>query len=88
MNISFFSGNLGATARNATIKFGAMVDGAIVECEITEKALQEHFGAKTGLKADLVKALEEGRDRIQAVARNRLAHDTVGRCVIGSVDFE
>jgi len=87
MNISFLPGNLGATARNATIKFGAMVDGAVVECEITETALQEHFGAKTGLRADLMKAFEEGRDRIQMAARNRLTHDTAGRCLIGSADF-
>jgi hypothetical protein len=36
MNISFPPGNLGETARNATIKFGAIVDGVTVECEITE----------------------------------------------------
>jgi hypothetical protein len=87
MDISFIPGNLGATARNATIKFGAVVDGAMVECEITEAALREHFGAKSGLKADLMKALEDGRDRIQAVAKDRLTRDMTGKCLIGSADF-
>jgi len=87
MDISFTSGNLGATARNATIKFGALVNGAMVECEITERALQEYFGARSGLKDDLMQALEDGRDRIQSVAKERLMHDATSRCLIGSTDF-
>lgn len=87
MNISFLAGTLGATARNATIRFGALVDGKMLECEISEKALPEHFGAKSGLQADLMDALEAGRDRIQAVATNRIARGKTGRCLIDAGDF-
>jgi VIT1/CCC1 family predicted Fe2+/Mn2+ transporter len=58
----------------------------MVECEIAEKALKEHFGAKTGLGSDLTNALEKGRDRIQVAARDRLTHDATSRCAIGSAD--
>jgi len=57
MDISFLTGTLGATARNATIRFGALVDGKTIECEISEKALRQHFGARSGLQADLMSAL-------------------------------
>lgn len=87
MNIDFLPGNLGATARNATIRFGAVVDGAMVECEISERALRSHFGARTGLKADLMNAFEIGRDQIHAVARDRLMHNKTGICLIGVEDF-
>jgi Protein of unknown function (DUF1488) len=87
MDISFLPGNLSATARNATIKFSALVDGTVCECEITEKALREHFGAKSGLKADLIAAFEAGRHQIQAVAKDRLNYGGRGRCLMETNDF-
>lgn len=87
MNISFLTGALGPTARNATIKFGAVVDGEFLECEISEKALRQNFGARSGLQADLMIALEAGRDRIQAVARARIARSRTEKCFIDADDF-
>jgi hypothetical protein len=87
MDVFFLPGNLGATARNATVRFGAFVDGAMVECEISEKALQTHFGAKTGLKADLINAFEVGREQIHAAAKDRLMRNKTGICLIGVNDF-
>jgi hypothetical protein len=88
VHISFLPGNMGATARNRTVKFGAVVNGEIVQCEISEKALKAHFGAKSGLQEDLFNALEEGRERIQVVIRTRLV-DNIGMSpCVDSADFD
>ena len=88
MHISFLPGNMGVTARNRTVKFGAVVDGEIVPCEISEKALKAHFGAKSGLQEDLFNALEKGRERIQAVIRTRLADNMTTPPCVDSADFD
>ena len=88
MQISFLPGNMGVTARNSTVKFGAVVNGQIVACEISERALKTHFGARSGLQEDLYNALEEGRERIQAVAQRRLADDRTVPPVIDVADFD
>ena len=88
MNISFLPGNMGVTARNRTVKFGAVVNGEIVPCEVSEKALKDHFGAKSGLQEDLFNALEEGRERIQAVMRIRLEGNMSSSPCVDSADFD
>jgi hypothetical protein len=88
MHILFLPGNMGVTARNRTVKFGAVVNGEIVPCEISEKALKVHFGAKSGLQEHLFHALEEGRERIQAVIRTRLAGTMATPPCIDSADFD
>lgn len=88
MNITFLPGNLGAAARNAAIKFGVLVDGTMLECEVSERALREHCGAKSGLRADLMDAFETERDQIQAIARFKITDGEVAPCCITVVDFE
>jgi hypothetical protein len=88
VDISFLPGNMGVTARNRTVKFGAVVNGEIVPCEISEKALKDHFGAKSGLQEDFFNALEEGRERIQAVIRIRLEGNMASSPCVDSADFD
>lgn len=87
MDISFLTGTLGATGCNVTMRLGALVDGKTLEREISENTLRRHFGARSGLQADLMSALEVGRDRIQAVARVRIAQGKTEKCFIDVDDF-
>ena len=88
MEISFLPGNMGVTARNSTVKFGAMVNGEMVACQISERALKTHFSAKSGLQEDLFKALEDGRERIEEAVRRRLASNPTMSALVDSADFD
>ena len=79
---------MGVKARNSAVKFGAVVNGQIVPCEISERALRTHFGAKSGLQEDLFNALEAGREQIQAAVQRRLAADMTAPPVIDLDDFD
>jgi hypothetical protein len=70
------------------VKFGAVADGEIVPCQISEKALKAHFGAKSGLQENLFNALEEGREPIQAVMPIRLAGNMTTPPCVDSADFD
>jgi hypothetical protein len=57
---------------NLTIVFRALVDGESVPCAISVEALEDHFGAKSEDLVGWMRAFDEGRPRIEAVAREHL----------------
>ncbi|NTX32397.1 DUF1488 domain-containing protein [Burkholderia pyrrocinia] len=66
--------------------FVADVDGAPETFAITVEALEDHFGARSALEADLRAAFARGRARIEAACAELLA-DGDGRAVLHSGDF-
>ncbi|KVA06706.1 hypothetical protein WI41_16090 [Burkholderia latens] len=48
------------------MRFVVDVDGKPLTCAITVEALEDHFGARSALEADLRDAFQRGRDRIEA----------------------
>ncbi|CAB3756635.1 hypothetical protein B7G54_15565 [Burkholderia puraquae] len=66
--------------------FVVAVDGEPQTCAITVEALEDHFGAKSALEADLRDAFEQGRARIEAACADVLA-DGNGGVVLHSGDF-
>ncbi len=87
MEISFLRGNMGTTAMNSSVMFGAVVDGLNVKCEISKEALKKHFGSRSDNEFDLLKAFEKGRVRIEEVARTRLTANSTRRCLMMSSHF-
>jgi len=62
------------------LRFVVDVDGVPQACAITVEALEDHFGARSALEADLRDAFEHGRARIEAACADVLAsgnHDVV-----------
>jgi hypothetical protein len=57
---------------NLTVVFPALVDGARVPCAISVEALEDHFGALPASREAWMQAFDEGRTRIEAVARAHL----------------
>ncbi|HEF5870548.1 TPA: DUF1488 domain-containing protein [Burkholderia cenocepacia] len=55
------------------LRFVVDVDGAPLACAITVEALEDHFGARSALEADLRDAFEHGRERIEAACADVLA---------------
>jgi hypothetical protein len=57
---------------NLTVVFRALVDGEPVPCAISVEALEDHFGAPTYDRDGWMRAFDNGRPRIEAVAREHL----------------
>lgn len=57
---------------NLTVVFPALVDGAPVPCAISVEALEDHFGAHAASRDAWIRAFDEGRPQIEAVARAHL----------------
>ncbi|QTD94489.1 DUF1488 domain-containing protein [Burkholderia anthina] len=55
------------------LRFVVDVDGEPQTCAITVEALEDHFGARSALEADLRDAFERGRARIEAACADMLA---------------
>ncbi|WP_175687185.1 DUF1488 domain-containing protein [Burkholderia anthina] len=55
------------------LRFVVDVDGEPQTCAITVEALEDHFGARSALEADLRDAFERGRARIEAACAEVLA---------------
>lgn len=73
---------------NTTVAFEVVVDGVRATCEISEEALQDHFGAVSRSAAELVRAFKEHRAAIEAVGRFRLPGCLAsGRGLLVSGDF-
>lgn len=73
---------------NTTVAFQAVVDGTQMTFEISEEALQDHFGAGSRTAADLISAFKRNRRAIEAVARLKLpARLAAGRPLLVSGDF-
>jgi len=73
---------------NTTVAFEVVVDGALATGEISEEALQDHFGAASRSGAELIRAFKAHRHAIEAVARVQLpARLAVGRGILLTNDF-
>lgn len=73
---------------NTTVAFEAVVDGVRATCEISEEALQDHFGAISRGAADLVRAFKQHRAAIEAIGHAKLpARLATGRGLLVSGDF-
>jgi hypothetical protein len=83
--ISFPSQNPAVTP-SKTVVFPALVNGEAVECEISQEALSDHFGATTNRPRDLIMAFISGKKAIHNAARKKLL-DSTGRCLLVSADF-
>ncbi|RKU00213.1 DUF1488 domain-containing protein [Burkholderia sp. Nafp2/4-1b] len=55
------------------MRFVVDVDGKPMTCSITVEALEDHFGARSALEADLRDAFERGRARIETACEEVLA---------------
>ena len=87
MPITFYPDS-GVYTVNTTVAFRAEMNGTDVMCEISETALQDHFGAKTHNGPELVAAFNTHRDAIEAVARKALPlRIPLGRCLLLTSDF-
>ena len=74
--------------QSTTVAFEVLIDGMHATGEISEQALQDHFGAATGTGAELVRAFKANRYAIEAVARVKLpAKVAAGRGLLVSADF-
>ncbi|MBN3736219.1 DUF1488 domain-containing protein [Burkholderia sp. Tr-20390] len=54
------------------LRFVIDVEGELQTCAITVEALEDHFGARSALEADLRDAFEQGRARIAAACADVL----------------
>lgn len=63
------------------VRFIALVDGVQLSCAITAEALEDHFGARSTLEAELLRAFAEGRERIHDVCKQAL-EESRGAAVI------
>lgn len=70
---------------STTVAFPAEVDGEKAMCEISEEALQDHFGATTAAVADLIGAFKSHRATIEDAARRKYAPGL--RWLLRSADF-
>ncbi|RQR57749.1 DUF1488 domain-containing protein [Burkholderia sp. Bp9002] len=68
------------------LRFVAEVDGTPVDCAITAEALEDHFGARSALEAELRAAFERGCARIRDACTELLA-DTEGGVILHSGYF-
>jgi hypothetical protein len=87
MDIKFLHDQPGIYTPNTTVAIPVLVDGQPARCEISEEALQDHFGAATGNGADLVAAFLGGRARIEAVAEARLQVSRGAPVLLRTADF-
>ncbi|QTO24018.1 DUF1488 domain-containing protein [Burkholderia seminalis] len=69
------------------LRFVVEVDGAPQTWAITVEALEDHFGARSALEADLRDAFERGRARIEAACADLLANGNEGDVVLHSGYF-
>jgi len=49
------------------VRFAAVVDGVELACAVTAEALEDHFGARSALPEDILRAYHEGTERIRSV---------------------
>ncbi|MBJ9591327.1 DUF1488 domain-containing protein [Burkholderia seminalis] len=69
------------------LRFVVEVDGTPQTWAITVEALEDHFGARSALEADLRDAFERGRARIEAACADLLANGNDGDVVLHSGYF-
>jgi hypothetical protein len=72
MEIRFLADAPAYRDSNLTVVFRALVDGEPVPCAISVEALEDHFGARSEDLDGWMRAFDQGRPRIEAVAREHL----------------
>lgn len=73
---------------NTTVAFDAVIDGVRVSCEISEEALEDHFGATSTTQVELIRAFKTHRIVIEAVARIKIPQRLMaGRPLLVAADF-
>ena len=84
----------GIYSLNKSVAFPAIVGGKNITCEISEEALEQHFGGnpprdytKVEFDVAMVAAFEAARDRIEAVAARQLEKNPDGVCFLRPEDF-
>jgi hypothetical protein len=85
MNIEFLNAP-GVPTVNTTLAIPVKVDGVATQCEISEEALQDHFGADHSSQS-WVAAYEANRHAIQAVARKKLIASGGQPVLLRTLDF-
>ncbi|WP_075111736.1 DUF1488 domain-containing protein [Noviherbaspirillum massiliense] len=73
---------------NGTVAFHASVDDHMVTCEVTDEALQDHFGARMDDPESLIEAFRKGRPDIELLALMKLNIDPSSPCLIATGDFK
>ncbi|WEY40745.1 DUF1488 domain-containing protein [Paraburkholderia sp. SUR17] len=66
------------------LRFVAEVDGEPVVCSVTAEALEDHFGARSVLEAELVGAFQRGRESIHRVCCDALEQTGGGGAALHS----
>jgi hypothetical protein len=69
---------------NLTVRFAARVDGEPVSCAISAEALEDHFGARSPLEDELLRAFARGRARIRSVCAEALDQNDGAAVVLHS----
>jgi hypothetical protein len=88
MNIEFPKDAPLVYTPNTTVGFKTLIDGVEQQCEISEEALEDHFGSASVKPGDLFAAFERGRSEIEAIAARKLkVQGLKGRVVITNDDF-
>lgn len=72
MNIQFPDNPPSYDGADLVVRFGATVDGALVDCAITVEALEDHFGASSPLESALLEAFRVHRARIESLCAQAL----------------
>jgi hypothetical protein len=85
MTITFPNINPTVTTRG-TVAFQALADEKAATCEISVKALQDHFGASSNQPHDLLTSFISGKSTIHDVAR-AVFPNTAGQWLLVSTHF-
>jgi hypothetical protein len=81
MNITFPHRDPVFDGEDYLVRFMTNVDAVETECAISAEALEDHFGAKSALEADLLAAFTNERTRIEAIGKQALERNG-GRPVV------
>jgi hypothetical protein len=81
MHVTFRADAPAFDGAQMVVRFIAMVDDVALSCAITAEALEDHFGARSTLEAELLRAFEGGRERIHDVCKQAI-EESGGAAVI------
>ena len=81
MNVTFEEDAPVFDGAQMVVRFVALVNGVALSCAITAEALEDHFGARSTLEAELLRAFADGRERIHEVCK-RAVKDSGGAAVV------
>lgn len=73
---------------HGTVAFHALVDDKTVQCEITDEALEDHFGGHADNPDSLIEAFQKGRLDIELLTLMKLNIDPASTCLLSTTDFK